>query len=126
MKVKTLRMKDGFKEFAMFDEEGELYTSETPQLLPTTATMEDLIKYHEMEDFETDFDKLELVEFDLIESGVIGADIRNKLTPPKNLVSLLEVLFDNPESVDKDKIMKIIRKEMNATKKSVEYIAQIL
>jgi hypothetical protein len=126
MKVRTLRMKDGFKEFAMFDEEGCLYTSETPQLLPTTATMEDLIKYHEMEDFETDFDKLEIVEFDLAESGVIGADIRNKLTPPKNLVSLLEVLFDNPESVDKDKIMKIIRKEMNATKKSVEYIAQLL
>ena len=73
MKVRTLRMKDGFKEFAMFDEEGTLCTSETPQLLPTTATMERLIKYREMEDFEEDidFDRLEIVEFDMVELKII-------------------------------------------------------
>lgn len=127
MKVRTLRMKDGFKEFAMFDEEGVLYTSETPQLLPPTATMEGLIKCQSEEDLDVDYEKLEIVEFDLIESGVVGADIRNKLSPPKTLVSLLEVYFDNPPEGDKkDKLLKIIRKSMNETKKSVEYIAQVL
>jgi hypothetical protein len=72
MKVRTLRMKDGFKEFAMFDEEGTLYTSGTPQLLPTTATMEGLKEYHSQEEFEDiDYDKLEIVEFDLIELKII-------------------------------------------------------
>jgi len=73
MKVRTIRMKDGFKEFAMFDEEGCLYTSETPQLLPTTATMEDLTKYREMEDFDDDidFNRLEIVEFEMTEIGII-------------------------------------------------------
>jgi hypothetical protein len=75
MRVRTLRMKDGFKEFAMFDEEGYLYTSETPQLLPATATMEELIKYREMEDFDDDddvnFNRLEIVEFEMTEIGVI-------------------------------------------------------
>ena len=73
MKVRTLRMKDGFKEFAMFDEEGSLYTSETPQLLPTTATMEGLILYHSREfpEDEIDYNRLEIVEFDMIESKII-------------------------------------------------------
>ena len=73
MKVRTLRMKDGFKEFAMFDEEGELYTSATPQLLPITATMEDLISYHSREfpEDDVDYSRLEMVEFDLIESKII-------------------------------------------------------
>jgi hypothetical protein len=98
MKVRTLRMKDGFKEFAMFDEEGILYTSETPQLLPPTATMEGLKKYHSEEDLEDDidYDRLEIVEFDLIESEVLGPDIRNKLSPPKTLVSLLDEFFTEP------------------------------
>ena len=73
MKVRTLRMKEGFKEFAMFDDEGSLYTSETPQLLPPTATMEDLKKYLTNEDMEDeiDYNKFEIVEFELTEIGVI-------------------------------------------------------
>lgn len=69
MKVKVLRMKTGFKEFAFLNEEGELCTSETPQLLPMTATMEDLKKYYEMEfpESEINFDDIEIVEFELNE-----------------------------------------------------------
>jgi hypothetical protein len=69
MKVKTLRMKNGFKEFAILDEEGEIYTCATPELLPDTATMEDLKEYYEMEfpESEINFDNLEIVEFELTE-----------------------------------------------------------
>ena len=131
MKVKTLRFKDGFKEFAMFDEEGSLYTSETPQLLPTTATMEDLIKYHSEEYSEDDinFDDLEIVEFEMYEADTVGADIRNKLSPPKTLVSLLEEYFSvniahaTPERAE---LYKLIRKEMEQTKISIKYIAELL
>jgi hypothetical protein len=129
MKIRTLRMKDGFKEFATFDEEGALYTSEIPQLLPDTATMEGLMEYRAMEDFDEniDFDRLEIVEFDLIESDVIGADINNKLGSPLNLVSLLEVYFDKlPDGDKKDKLLQIIRMEMSQAKKNLEYIAQVL
>jgi hypothetical protein len=73
MKVRTLRMKDGFKEFAMFDEEGTLYTSETPELLPATATMEGLMMCHDTADTDVDidFNRLEIVEFEMTEIGVI-------------------------------------------------------
>lgn len=111
-----------YREFASI-ENGMMYTHEHPYPLGEGATIE-YMKTLCTDDI--DWDNYEIVEIEYYESGVIGADIRNKLSPPKSLVSLLEVFFDNPESVDKDKIMKIIRKEMNQTKKSVEYIAQIL
>ena len=135
MKVKTLRFKDGFKEFAMFDEEGSLYTSETPQLLPTTATMEDLIKYHSEEYSEDDinFDDLEIVEFEMYEADTVGADIRNKLSPSKNLVSLLEEFFTEPfeprsnlEKMKQNDLIRSIKKEMIETKINIKYIADLL
>ena len=131
MRVKTLRTKTEPKEFAMFDEEGSLYTSETPQLLPITATMEDLIKYHSEEYPEDDvnFDNLEIVEFEMYEANTVGADIRNKLTPPKSLVSLLEIYFGAKiahASEERQKLYELIRKEMEQTKISVKYIADLL
>ena len=121
-------MKDGFKEFATFDEKGTLYTSELPQSLPTTATIEGLLEYRANMDFEddVDFDRLEIIEMDCIESGVIGADIRNKLSPPKNLLSLLEEYFGMDDGEKKEKLLIAIEKEMKRTKKNLEYIAQIL
>ena len=128
MKVKTLRFKDGFKEFAMFDEEGSLYTSETPQLLPITATMEDLIKYHSEEYPEDDinFDELKIVEFEMFEVNTVGADIRNRLSPPKNLVSLLERYFDENNEIPDEKLLFYIRKEMLQTKINIDYIANLI
>jgi hypothetical protein len=134
MKVRTLRMKNGFKEFAMFDEEGNLCTSETPQLLPPTATMEGLKKYHEQMDIEDiDYDTLEIVEFDLIESEVIGADIRNKLSSSKGLVSLLEIFFKEPfeprsdlDRMKQNDLIRLIKKEMNQSKDSIKYLSKLI
>lgn len=121
--MKTLRRKDT-KEFASMHE-GGMFTHEHPYPLGDGATIEG-IKEHCNEDEDIDWNQYEIIDIDYFESGVIGADIRNKLSPPKNLVSLLEVYFDYPEEVDKDKLLKFIRKEMNQTKISVEYISKLL
>lgn len=127
MKMKTLRRiheNPEYREFASFDAEYGMVTHQHPYPMGDEVTIE-LLKEHCDDDGEINWDDYEVVDIEYHESGVIGADIRNKLSPPKNLVSLLEVLFDNPESVDKDKIMRIIRKEMNQTKISVEYLSKL-
>ena len=71
MKVKTLRFKDT-KEFVYILEDGSIGTSDIPDVLPLTATIEILKKYYEVFGQKTDnvdFDNLEVVEFDFIESG---------------------------------------------------------
>ena len=49
----------------------------------------------------------------------LGADIRNKLSPPKNLCALLKV------AQDKD-VQELIAKEIKNTEKSVEYLSKLL
>lgn len=72
MKVRTLRMKDQFKEFAI-QEGPDLYTSEIPRLLNPEVTMERIKEYNKMfyPDLVFDYDKIEIVEFEMIEIGVI-------------------------------------------------------
>jgi len=126
MKAKTLRFKDT-KEFAHVLEGGILGTSDIPDILPMTASMDALKKYYDTFDpkKEIDYDNLEIIEMDIIESGEVGADIRNKLGPPKNLVALLTEYFDVPEVPDFQKLERAIRKEMNKTKESVEYLSKL-
>ena len=132
MKVKALRDKDT-KEFIHLMPMGEkvmVCTGDIPTVQPLTATMELMKEIYPKEkviDGEyNNFDNFELVEFDLIESGEVGADIRNKLSPPKNLIELLEEYF-NPESVLDNKIIKkFIKKEMKQAKKSIQYLAKLL
>ena len=90
MKFKTLREIDT-KEFVhiyeMFDV-FDLFTSEMPDLMTVQTTMEDLIKYYG-DKFSPIELNIELVELDINISGEIGADIRNKLTPMKNLIAMI-------------------------------------
>jgi hypothetical protein len=94
-----------------------------------TATMEGLKDYYKeynpLPD-ELTLDDLELVEFELYEANTIGADIRNKLSPPKNLVSLLEVYFSMDAGEKKEKLLILIEKEMKQVKINVDYIANLL
>lgn len=130
MKVKALRYKEEFnkfKEFVHIQEMGgepEVFTSDLPNIQPMTATMKLMKNIYGDKCF--DLDKFELVEFDLIETGEVGADIRNKLTPYKNLVALVELLLDENDGDDRLKLKKFIRKEIVQSKKSVEYIAKLL
>jgi len=136
MKVKALRYKDT-KEFVhieeVFDDEPQIFTSGLPKVQPITATLETIKDYIEnndyFEDLEIDWDRIELVEFYFIELDIIGADIRNKLTPPKNLVSMLEIFF-KPKiahvSEERTELAELIKKEMKQVKKSVDYLAKLL
>ena len=129
MKVKALRDKDT-KEFIHIEMIGNKYlifTSSIPKVQPGSATMEMMESIYPLKECDFDnFNHLELVEFDLIEAGKVGADIRNKLSPPLNLVELLEEYF-NPESVlDNKTIKKFIKKEMKQAKKSIDYLAKLL
>lgn len=136
MKAKALRYKDT-KEFIHIDhehggEEPMIFTSTLPKLQPETADLEVMKELFENNDYyeglELDFDEVELVELDIIDTGEVGADIRNKLSPPKNLIALLEVFFkDNVGYTDERRILvDIIQKEMEQSKKSIDYIADLL
>lgn len=140
MKVKALRYKkefNDFQEFVQIEEIGGepmVFTSEIPKLHPETVTIEGLREYMEKnedyyEGLDFDLDKLEFVEFELIETGVVGADIRNKLSPPKNLVAMLEDFFDDNVAdapKEREKLVEFIKKEMKQTEVSVEYLANLL
>jgi hypothetical protein len=136
MKVKALRYKDT-KEFVYIDhehggEEPMIFTSTLPKLQPETADLEVMKELFENNDYyeglELDFDKVELVELDIIESGEVGADIRNKLSPPKNLIALLEVFFETKVGYtdERRKLVNIIKEEMKQAKKNIDYIADLL
>jgi len=132
MKVKALRNKYT-KEFIHIEEMGgepQVFTSELPKLQPETATIELMQKFYEEEDYfedlEVRWEKFEFVEFDLIEFGEIGADIRNKLTPSYNLVALVELFLKEEDSDKKSKLKKLIKKEIIQSKESVKYIANLL
>jgi len=63
----------------------------------------------------------------------VGADIRNKLSPPKNLVDMLEVFFAEPfeprsnlDRMKQNDLIRLIKKEMKQCKKSIKYIADLL
>jgi hypothetical protein len=140
MKLKALRKKDT-KEFADIQLDSEtdeilIYTSGHPFPLAETATTELFKQYYneyvipKHPSAKIDLDNFEVIEYDFFEAGEIGADIRNKLTPCKNLVSLLEVFFTElSEPITDDhrhKLIKIIKKEMDHAKKSVEYLSNLL
>jgi hypothetical protein len=137
MKVKALRYKkehNPFQEFVRLDVNYGLglcgiYTSDTPIIQPESATLEGMQDYYESNNIEIDWDKLELVEFELVEKNTIGADIRNKLTPSYNLISLLELYFkDNvAHAIEKRaKLATLIKKEMKKSKECIKYIANLL
>lgn len=132
MKVKVLRYKKS-KEFIRlkkFDGEPMVFTSELPKIQPESATLEIIKSIIETDDFyegiDLDFNEIELVGFDLIETGEVGADIRNKLSPYKNLVALVELFLKEREHGKKIALKKLIRKEIIRSKKSIKYLAGLL
>ena len=65
----------------------------------------------------------------LVESGEVGADIRNKLTPSYNLLALLELYFkDNVAHATEERanLVRLIKKEMVKSKESIKYISNLL
>jgi len=74
MKIKALRTKTEPKEFIILDYNQSLNicfvgTSDIPNIQPETATLEGMVEYFGEKEIDVDWDNIELVEFDLIESG---------------------------------------------------------
>lgn len=131
MKFKTLKycspVDSKFDEFASI-ENGMLYTHEHPTWFGDGVTLEDLKREC---DSGTDWTNYKIVEIEYFEANTVGADIRNKLSPPKNLVALLEIYFkDTGDRVfddnTKGKLLPIIKKEMEQVKINIKYIADLL
>lgn len=129
MKVKYVVHKKtkAFVSFQEFDGRSCLFTSELPQMpLNPEADNKDLTSYFNLNYPELSFDEYEIVEFDLVESGIVGADIRNKLTPANNLVSMLETYFTSTDEHTKSVLLKYIKLEIENTKTSTEYLKNLL
>jgi len=131
MKFKALRNIETkeFVEIVNHDGTYVVYTHELPNPQPMTATIE-LMKqyydeYHPLPP-EINLDNYELVEFDCIESGVVGADIRNKLTPLLNLIALCGLLLKDEHPEKKDALKNLLKKEMETSKICIKYLVKLL
>lgn len=132
MKFKALRNKKEPREFVIIDTIENtmvMYTSALPKPQPLTATLEEMKEYYQkytpLPDQIT-LDDLELVEFDMIESGVVGADIRNKLTPSLNLIALIEIYLKDEVPEKKKVIENLIKKEIGTCKICIRYLTKLL
>lgn len=134
MKFKALRKKDTkeFVEIHDFDGTNILFVSEIPNLQPMTADKDSLQEYfsHMTKPFSNfSVDDLEFIELELIDDEFkpsIGADIRNKLTPLQNLLSLLNLYFKEDSEENKAKLKPYILKELQTCDKSIKYLSNLL
>jgi len=140
MKFKALRTKREPKEFVEIcfhrndvdPNKGTwvVYTGELPNPQPVDADIELMKTYYSQQrvpfPLEINLDDYELVELDYIEPGVVGADIRNKLTPSLNLVALLDIYFKEKDESKKYHLKRFIKTEMKNSKKNIKYIANLL
>jgi len=129
MKVKTLRFKES-KEFIHIMGDGSVATSAIPDVLAETASLDALKKYYEIsgQKLPENIDEMEVVEYDFV-GGEVNADIRNKLSPPMNLVEMLEEYFSTNvahATEERTKLVGFIKKEMEQSKISVEYLSNLL
>jgi hypothetical protein len=140
MKFKALRKKAEPQEFVEIHfhrsdvdpNEGVwvVYTSELPNPQPENVTMELMKGYYAQQSVplpeEINLDNYELVQFEFFEINTVGADIRNKLSPPLNLISLLRIYFKEESPDRKAKLKTFVEKEMENAEKSIKYIANLL
>jgi len=120
MKVKVLRRKDT-KEFAHFIKLGDKFLEGTctiPTLMSVEADMSAIRFIYS--DSDINFDEYEIVEYEITESGVVGADIRNKLTPMKNFIALFKNEYCHTPVADE------IIDEMEQCKENIEYLSKLL
>jgi len=70
--------------------------------------------------------KQELADIHKSELVSIGEDIRNKLGPLRNLISMIELYNRTIDMELRASIMKFIVKEIEQSKKSISYLTGIL
>lgn len=131
MRFKALRHKDT-KEFIQIENFGGvnmLFTFDLPLPLPMSATIELLKHYHETQSplpKDINLDDYELAEFEFYEAETVGADIRNKLTPLKNILSLIKLYDREKNNKNRDILKDIIAREIKNCQKAIRYISKLL
>jgi hypothetical protein len=129
MKFKTLKRKDT-GEFIVIDEINGVtcfFTSEIPRGLNSNVEYGDIAFYYSTIYPEFDITLLELVEYDMVDTAEIGADIRNKLTPIKNLLALLKLQKDlTITDENRIKIQKLIDDSAEQSDISLKYLTNLL
>lgn len=131
MKYRHLVRKDT-KEFVSlmtFNGVTNAFTSSLPSMPLNNNSDDEIMDYLKRENPEIDFTAYELILIDVNESSkidAIGEDIRNKLTPIKNLIALLNEYNHNDDFLIKNKIMKLINSEIASSKHCVEYLSNIM
>lgn len=133
MKFKALRRKDN-KEFVHLGDnycgyEISVFTSDMPKLMGANTTMDDIIKHCGGKFHDSVIQEWELVELDILvkdDSESIGADIRNKLTPIKNLLKMLKAYDFEKNEGKKFLIKMLIIREMKNCENSLEYLQDLL
>ena len=117
---------ESFNETGMF----EVCTHSLPDPIPEDLSIELLKGYYDQHGLIIEgFDNLEIKRYDFFEEGVLGADIRNKLSPIKNLLTLLTIYKEQKHAMDWDhkeyfenKIIELIEE----CKESVTYLSELL
>ena len=131
MKFKALRNKNTKEliEIQNFGGVNTLFTSNLPLPLPMSATMELIKTYYETQSSlpeDINLDDYELAEFDFFEADTVGADIRNKLTPLRSVLSLIRIYDKEKDERTKHLIKDIIVKEIRNCQKCIRYISKLL
>jgi hypothetical protein len=132
MKVKALRKKDT-KEFVVIDFNSSfkcllgVYTTEVPKLQPVTATMEHFKKLYADYDLRGySFEDFEYAELDVFDAGVLGADIRNKLTPFNSVIDLHNLLKKRWDKEKRKSLKRLQEMAVERSRESVEYLKNLL
>lgn len=129
MKVKYLVHKETreFIEITNVCSTSIVFTSELPHMSMNADISNDkILEYVKSEHPTINFDNYEVVMFDLIETGTVGADIRNKLSSQSNLLAILEDYISIANEDTREKILVYIKKEMIQAKLSIEYLENLL
>jgi len=132
MKYKALRKVDT-KEFVIMEFHDNfkcllnVYTTEIPRLQPTTATKELLTEMYDGYDLRGyDLNDFEFVEIEVIESGVLGADIRNKLSPINSVIDLYRILKNKKHEEKRAELEKLLDDAINRSAVCVKYLSNLL
>lgn len=136
MKYKTLRYKTGHKEFIHVKEycgQINVFTCELPLLLPETSSLQGIKDsmseqglslcdgYNQM-----CWDDIEMIELNLINGDEVGADIRNKLSPAKNIVAMIELYLTEEDEDSAKKLAELILSQVETTNKTIDYLANLI
>lgn len=128
MKAKTLKNKTTGKylHFTLDEHDDAIMVERNlPEILQADITLEGLLDHYAMTLPYLDTSEFEVIELDIIESGVVGADIRNKLSPIKNLLAVIGIYFIEKSSGKKILLKGIIDKDIRQARISIEYLTKM-